>query len=310
MMDWTNNLQRPCFRLKSAGPQPPEDVSYSRGGGFKNCDEAVDPAVASSCRIQNSVIKNLATFVWTRHLLQFFFFFFFRGRARRAAALCSVAGNDPVLLMLFTHPPMVFCRSDLVPKACVHFIWNVWSVPLTWFGSGLSTQASDSFPHLQRYITGSKLKAEKSTLIYFIYFFACYGSVVEASHISHWLHGWYLQLFLFFNGPFPQPFSFQTVQRDMSCQMCSPRFPAALNLRYDANNYWPSRTTAESKYFISVQRQSKAKALIKPQSEGSSNVLVLYFVLFFAWVNKQFRRKSIVALGVQTSSWESLPQQV
>lgn len=134
--------------------------------------------------------------MWTRPLL-----YFSRGRARQAAALCPAAGNDPVLLMVFTHPPMVFCTSDLVPRACVHFIWKLCSVDLIWLRP-LDT-SKWFLPQLQRHINGSK----KPSLIYFIYFFASYGSVVVVSHISHWLHSWYLQLFLFSNGPFPQHFS-------------------------------------------------------------------------------------------------------
>lgn len=131
--------------------------------------------------------------MWTRPLL-----YFSRGRARQAAALCPVAGNDPVLLMVFTHPPMVFCRSDLVPQACVHFIWKLCSVDLIrlrpldtskWF-----------LPQLQRHINGSKLRAEKPSLIYFIYF---------SPAMAQWL--WSHTLVTDFTADICSYFSFPTV---------------------------------------------------------------------------------------------------
>lgn len=103
--------------------------------------------------------------MWTRPSLSFS-----RGRARQAAALCPVAANDPVLLMVFTHPPVVFCRSDLFPRACVRFIWKLWSFPSTWFGSGLSTQASDFFPNYSATYMAVSWGQGNHKLIYFIYF--------------------------------------------------------------------------------------------------------------------------------------------
>lgn len=104
-------------------------------------------------------------------------------------------------------------------------------------------------------------------------FLAGRGSEIEVLHISHWLSQ---PIFLLHNGPFPRPLWVRTVQRIRSCQMCSPRFPTAVNLRCDVNNYCRCRTTVESECVICLQRQSKAKALIMPQSEGSLKGLVFH----------------------------------